>query len=106
MSRPSGAPNRQGASPRAGYPPMRTSRRASPAARGAPASSARDLSCRRVVETHASGDALPEPDRGPLVEEAHGQGHASPALDGAHDRVRAVDPVLAATVVLVAGEDS
>jgi hypothetical protein len=36
-----------------------------------------------VIDARASGDALPELDSSPLVEEAHRQGDPSPMLDGA-----------------------
>ena len=60
--------------------------------------------CGRVVNARAVNDALPELDRDPLVEDAHGQGYPSPALDRARRGVRAVEPALSASIVLVAGE--
>ena len=54
----------------------------------------------------AAGDAIPELHRGPLVEEAHGQGHASPTLDRARRLIRAIEHALGVPIVLVLGEGS
>ena len=35
-----------------------------------------------AIDWCATGDAIPELHRGPLVEEAHREGHPSPTLDG------------------------
>src|SRR3970040_1257895 len=60
--------------------------------------------CGGIIDPCASSSALPELDRGPLVEEAHGQGHPAPMLDGTRRCVRAMEHALGAPIVLVAGE--
>ena len=43
-----------------------------------------------VIDPNTGGDVFPELDSGPLVEEAHGQGHASPVL---HRARRGITPI-------------